>query len=252
MPTLPTEDLARSLNAVAASQSPAERLAALPGRIVFTTSLGLEDQAIAHVIAGAGLDIDFATLDTGRLFPEAYALWQETEARYGVKITPFWPRAKSVETLVANQGINGFYNSVEARKACCEVRKVVPLARALAGAAGWITGLRADQSDHRGALSFVTFDAGRGLVKLNPIFDWTRERVADFVRAENIPVNPLHGKGFLSIGCAPCTRALQPGEPERAGRWWWENEAQKECGLHVAPDGRLVRAARPSPEGSFT
>ena len=122
------------------------------------------------------------------------------------------------------------------------MRKVAPLARALEGAQGWVTGLRADQSDHRGELQFAAFDAARGLVKLNPVFDWTREQTLAFARAEGIPVSPLHARGFLSIGCAPCTRALEPGEPERAGRWWWENEAQKECGLHVTPDGRLVSA----------
>jgi phosphoadenosine phosphosulfate reductase len=238
--------LADSLNASASTLSPQARLAAfrnaMPGRIVFTTSLGLEDQAITQMIASERLGIDIITLDTGRMFPETYALWQETEERYGVTIRPFYPNADAIESLVAKQGINGFYSSIEARKACCEVRKIVPLARALKDAAGWITGLRADQSEHRGALSFVTHDAARGLLKLNPIFDWTREQTLAYTQVENIPVNPLHAKGFLSIGCAPCTRALQPGEDERAGRWWWENEAQKECGLHITPDGKIVRA----------
>lgn len=240
------EKTAAALNAAAAAMLPAARLGALrdalTGRIVFTTSLGLEDQAITHMIATANLDIAIATLDTGRMFPETYALWQETEARYGVKITPYYPHGEAVEKLVAAQGINGFTNSIDARKACCDVRKLVPLGRALHGAKGWVTGLRADQSDHRGALSFVTYDSARGLIKLNPIFDWTRERTLAYAKAENIPISPLHEKGFLSIGCAPCTRALQPGEPERAGRWWWENETQKECGLHVSDDGKFLRA----------
>ena len=138
-----------------------------------------------------------------------------------------------LEALVAAQGINGFYKSREARAACCDVRKVEPLTRALAGAAGWITGLRADQSAHRGAVGLVAADPARGLLKLSPLHDWTREAVRTFAAAHAVPANPLHANGFASIGCAPCTRAIGPGEPERACRWWWEDEAQKECGLHV-------------------
>jgi len=238
--------LAAELNARLSPLAAEDRLtalrAALPGKIVFTTSLGIEDQAIAHMIAQAGLDIAFATLDTGRLFPEAYDVWAQTEELYGIKIEPFYPKGEAAEVLVARQGVNGFRYSVDARKACCAVRKVEPLGRALAGAQGWVAGLRADQSEHRGALDVAAFDAERGLVKLNPIFDWTRGRVVDYVERHAIPVNALHAKGFLSIGCATCTRATLPGEPERAGRWWWEQEDKKECGLHVSPDGQLVRA----------
>ena len=241
---------ATRLDAGAAALSPTARLKALreavPGRIVFTTSFGLEDQAITHLIATAGLDITFATLDTGRLFPETYELWAQTEARYGISVKACFPQAAAVESLVARQGVNGFYDSVDARKACCDIRKIEPLGRALSGAEGWVSGLRADQSDHRQGLAFVTFDAGRRLVKLNPIFDWSREDVVSLTRTENIPVNPLHDKGFLSIGCAPCTRAVAPGEPERAGRWWWEDEDKKECGLHIGPDGKFVRTGAPS------
>ena len=245
-----TGALVTRLNAQAASQSALERLqalrAALPGPVVFTTSFGVEDQAITHLIATADLDITLATLDTGRLFPQTFDVWAQTQARYGIKVQAFLPQASTVEALVAVQGVNGFYGSVEARKACCEARKLEPLGRALAGAQGWVTGLRADQSDHRQALSFVSFDEARGLVKLNPIFDWTRADAVAFTKANNVPVNALHGQGFLSIGCAPCTRALAEGEPERAGRWWWEDEAKKECGLHVGPDGRLSRAGAPA------
>ena len=245
-----TGALVTRLNAQAASQSALERLqalrAALPGPVVFTTSFGVEDQAITHLIATAGLDIALATLDTGRLFPQTFDVWAQTQARYGIKVQAFLPQASTVEALVAVQGVNGFYGSVEARKACCEARKLEPLGRALAGAQGWVTGLRADQSDHRQGLSFVSFDEARGLVKLNPIFDWTRADAVAFTKANNVPVNALHGQGFLSIGCAPCTRAIADGEPERAGRWWWEDEAKKECGLHVGPDGRLSRAGAPA------
>jgi phosphoadenosine phosphosulfate reductase len=222
----------------------AGRLAALrthvDGRIVFTTSFGLEDQAITHLIACSGLDVAFATLDTGRLFPETYKVWSETEERYGIRIAAFAPRGEAVEALVARDGIEGFYLSVEARKACCGVRKLEPLGRALAGATGWITGLRAEQSAHRAAARFVELDAERGLVKANPLLDWTRDDLASHIRAEEIPYNPLHDKGFASIGCAPCTRAIRVGEPERAGRWWWEEDTKKECGLHIR-DGKVVR-----------
>ncbi len=247
MSVLSLSELAPALDAGFAALDPVGRLRLLrerlEGRIVFTTSLGIEDQAITHMVATAGLGIEIATLDTGRLFPQAYEVWAKTEEKYGLRIKPFYPQAQAIQALVADQGINGFYYLVEARKACCGVRKVEPLGRALAGASGWITGLRADQSDHRQGLGFVAHEASRGLLKANPVFDWTRAQVAEFVAANDVPVNPLHDQGFLSIGCAPCTRAVKPGEPERAGRWWWEDEAKKECGLHVTEDGRVVRTA---------
>ena len=205
------------------------------GRIVFTTSFGLEDQVILHHICEAGLDIDLVTLDTGRLFAETYTTWEETEQRYGRRIRAIYPRHTELEALVAAQGINGFYKSREARAACCDIRKVEPLNRALAGAGGWITGLRADQSAHRGAVGLLAADPGRGLLKLSPLHDWTREAVRTFAGTHVVPTNPLHDKGFASIGCAPCTRAIRPGEPERAGRWWWEDESKRECGLHTRP-----------------
>jgi sulfate adenylyltransferase large subunit/phosphoadenylyl-sulfate reductase (thioredoxin) len=207
---------------------------ALDGSIVFTTSFGLEDQVILHHICEAGLDIDVVTLDTGRLFPETYTTWEETEQFYGRRIRAVYPEHGALERLIAAQGINGFYRSKESRIACCDVRKVEPLARALGGAHGWITGLRADQSAARGSLTFVAPDGERNLLKFNPLLDWSRQAAQDFAAAHRLPVNPLHQKGFLSIGCAPCTRAVRPGESERAGRWWWEDESKKECGLHVA------------------
>jgi thioredoxin-dependent adenylylsulfate APS reductase len=216
----------------------AQRLAAirgaLDGPVVFTTSFGLEDQVILHHICEAGLDIDIVTLDTGRLFPETYTTWEETEHRYGRRIRAVYPDHGALERLIAAQGVNGFYRSKDARMACCDMRKVEPLGRALAGAQGWITGVRADQSAARGGLRFVAADRERNLLKFNPLLDWSRQAVQDFAPAHEVPVNPLHEKGFLSIGCAPCTRAVRPGEAERAGRWWWEDESKKECGLHVA------------------
>jgi len=215
-----------------------ERLAAvraqIPGRVVFTTSFGLEDQAIAHAIFSQALAIDVATLDTGRLFPETLDVWAETERRYGVRVLAFTPEHRAVEALIAGQGIDGLRSSVEARLDCCAVRKVAPLARALDGSTAWITGLRADQSADRAQLAPALFDEERDLIKVNPLFDWTRERTREFVRDHDVPSNALHERGFLSIGCAPCTRAVTPGEPERAGRWCWEQSQKKECGLHVA------------------
>ena len=220
----------------------AEARRAIAGRLVFTTSFGLEDQAITHAILGQDLAIDVVTLDTGRLFPQTYALWSETEARYGRRIRAFYPERESVEAFVTQQGIDGFRASIAARQACCAVRKVEPLHRALDGASGWITGVRAEQSSERATTPYAAVDAARGLIKLNPLLDWSRERVVDFVRERGIPYNPLHDEGFLSIGCAPCTRAVKAGEPERAGRWWWEQEDKKECGLHSRPRPILENA----------
>lgn len=232
--------------AVLASLAAAERLAAIralvAGRIVFTTSFGIEDQAITHMIATQRLAIDIVTLDTGRLFEETQALWAETESRYGISIRGYYPDSDAVSSLAATNGTNGFYRSIEARKACCHVRKVEPLRRALSGASAWITGLRADQSANRSAARIAESNAEFGLLKFNPLIDWTRDTVVDFVRTHAVPVNPLHARGFPSIGCAPCTRAIHPHEDERAGRWWWESEDRKECGLHITADGRVARA----------
>jgi phosphoadenosine phosphosulfate reductase len=238
VPVSGLQQIAARLAREAVSLDLPERLAAaranIPGRLVFTTSFGIEDQAIAHAIFTQKLDVDVVTLDTGRLFAETHDLWAETEQRYGVRIRGVFPDHEMVATLVARQGANGFRESVEARRACCAVRKVEPLGRALTGSAGWITGIRAEQSSARAQMAYAAFDAQHHVVKINPLFDWTRDRVAAFVHDQNIPYNPLHDRGFPSIGCAPCTRAVPPGAPERAGRWWWEQEEKKECGLHRA------------------
>jgi len=231
---------AAALDRALAGLNLAERLAAiregLDGAIVFTTSFGLEDQIILHHICDAKLDIDVVTLDTGRLFPETYTVWEETERRYGRRIRAVYPHQAALEDLIAARGINGFYYAKQARIACCDVRKVEPLKRALAGAQGWITGLRAEQSADRAKVGFVIADRERNLLKFNPLIDWSRQALEEFASAHEVPVNALHQRGFLSIGCAPCTRAVRPGEPERAGRWWWEDGSKKECGLHVAAD----------------
>lgn len=216
---------------------------AVTGRVVFTTSFGIEDQLIAHHLFTEKLPVEAVTLDTGRLFPSTYRLWQETEERYGVRIRGFYPNAEAVAAMVADAGINGFYYSKDARLSCCEVRKVEPLGRALAGAQAWITGLRADQSGERSQTRFASWDAERGLVKIAPLFDRTRDEVVAACGELGVSINELHSRGFLSIGCEPCTRALRPGEPERAGRWWWETDEARECGLHLDASGRLVRSA---------
>ncbi len=210
-------------------------LAAQLGRSVFTTSLGIEDQVITAAIGTHRLPIEVATLETGRLFIETVALIRETEERYALQIRRFRPEQADIDEYAASYGLNGFYDSVEARHACCHVRKLKPLARALAGAEVWITGLRRGQSGNRASTPFAEYDGERNLLKINPLADWDIETIRAHVAAEDIPVNPLHARGYPSIGCEPCTRAIKPGEPERAGRWWWENDEKRECGLHV-PD----------------
>jgi phosphoadenosine phosphosulfate reductase len=218
----PAEVLADLRRDAVVKLPPAERIAALrnmiDGRIVLTLGFGIEGQLIFHWICEANIDIDVVTLDTGRLFPETYALWAETERRYGRRIRAIYPHHKALESLVARQGIDGLYESKEARMACCEVRKVKPLDRALAGAAAWITGLRADQTSVRRDAGLIDFDTARDLMKFNPLFDWTREAVQAEAEANRVLLNSLHAKGFASVGCAPCTRAIAPGEPERNGR----------------------------------
>ena len=208
---------------------------AVPGRIAFSTSLGIEDQAILHAIATQKSEIDVFTLDTGRHFPETLETVEASELRYGIKIRLTAPDAKEAESLVARDGVFGFRQSIEARKACCDIRKVRPLNRALAGAGAWITGIRRGQSSDRAEVPFAEWDAEHDLVKFNPIADWELAVLEAYIETHNVPVNALHAKGFPSIGCQPCTRAIKPGEDIRAGRWWWENEDGKECGLHNRP-----------------
>ena len=226
---------------------PGDRLADLrarvAGRIVFTTSFGIEDQAITHAIFSRDLAIDLVTLDTGRLFPSTFTVWDETEQKYGRRIKAVYPDAVAVAEMVADAGINGFYHSKEARLACCHVRKVEPLGRALAGAAAWVTGLRSDQAAGRTDTVREQWDDERGLIKAAPLSDWSRADVADYCANHGVPLNSLNAEGFLSIGCQPCTRAVAPGESERAGRWWWEDQGNSECGLHLGADGRLGRAS---------
>ncbi|MDD4375103.1 MAG: phosphoadenylyl-sulfate reductase [Bacteroidales bacterium] len=202
------------------------------GKISFASSLGFEDQIITHFIAKNTLPISIFTLDTGRLFPETYDLIDRTVAKYKLNIEVYFPDYRQVEEMVSEKGINLFYDSIENRKLCCGIRKTEPLKRALQNLDAWITGLRKEQAVTRTHMQAIEWDAMHGLVKVNPLINWTAEEVETFVRSEGIPYNKLHDKGFPSIGCQPCTRAIQPGEDIRAGRWWWEQPEQKECGLH--------------------
>lgn len=201
-------------------------------RAAFSTSLSWEDQVITHHIFSNDLPIRIFTLDTGRLFPETYGVLNRTLDRYKKKIEVFSPKHEGVEKMVTEKGPLSFYVSLENRKECCFIRKVEPLNRALDNVDCWITGLRAEHSENRKDMSMTEIDAQRNIVKVHPIFNWSLEQVKNEIKEFNIPYNSLHDKGFVSIGCQPCTRAVQEGEDFRAGRWWWENSDKKECGLH--------------------
>ncbi|MEI8046414.1 MAG: phosphoadenylyl-sulfate reductase [Bacteroidota bacterium] len=201
-------------------------------KIVFATSLGAEDQVITFMLSKIDKSAAILTLDTGRVFPESYDLLHRTINRYGVEIKSYFPDTNEVEEMVNSKGINLFYESIENRKLCCHVRKIAPLQRGLKGMDAWITGLRREQSVTRTDLKIVEWDAGNGLIKINPLLEWSEEQVWDFIKNNDIPFNKLHEQGFPSIGCQPCTRAIEKGEDLRAGRWWWEMPDSKECGLH--------------------
>lgn len=200
-------------------------------KVVFSTSFGQEDQVITALIAKNDLPITIFTLDTGRLFQETYDVFHKTLKKYKKEIKVYFPEANAVEKLLNEKGPNSFYESVENRKECCFIRKVAPLTKALKGNAVWITGLRAEQSENRHNLDLFEYDDKFEIIKFNPLLKWTLEEVQKYIDDNNVPQNALHKKGFVSIGCAPCTRAIAPGEDIRAGRWYWE-QSHKECGLH--------------------
>jgi phosphoadenosine phosphosulfate reductase len=204
-----------------------------PGEVVFSTSFGLEDQAITYLIASNKIPVKVFTLDTGRIFPETYTTWSRTVEKYGLSISAYYPETFSVQEFVTAKGPNSFYESVENRKQCCHIRKVEPLQRALKGNKIWITGIRAEQSNNRHDMPMLEWDEVNQIIKFHPLLSWTWGQVKQYVSRNDVPYNPLHDKGFVSIGCAPCTRAIKPGEDFRAGRWWWEDNSKKECGLHI-------------------
>ncbi|TXH55738.1 MAG: phosphoadenylyl-sulfate reductase [Bacteroidia bacterium] len=201
-------------------------------KIVFSTSFGWEDQVITHLIFENNIPIKVFTLDTGRLFTETYYVWNRTLEIYGKPIHAYFPQADAIQNMLQEKGPNSFYESVENRKECCYIRKIEPLKRALRGNEIWVTGIRADQSNNRMGMQDIEWDEGNRIIKFHPLFDWSLEDVKDFTRMHQVVYNPLHNKGFVSIGCAPCTRAIKSGEDFRAGRWWWEDQSKKECGLH--------------------
>ncbi len=202
------------------------------GKIALASSLSIEDQVLTDMLVKIDKSTRIFTLDTGRLFPESYSLIDKTNIRYGIQLDVKFPDYKDVEKMVQAEGINLFYAGIEQRKLCCKVRKLDPLKRAFEGLDVWICGLRREQSVTRQNVELVEWDEANGLIKLNPLIDFTEQQVWDYIKANNVPYNKLHDKGFPSIGCQPCTRAIKPGEDIRAGRWWWENPEQKECGLH--------------------
>jgi phosphoadenosine phosphosulfate reductase len=206
-------------------------------KIGLASSFGAEDVVLIDMMSKIDTDRTHVfTLETGRLNQETYDVMDDIRVRYGIKIEAYFPDQKEVEEMIRNRGMNLMYESVENRKLCCEIRKVHPLNRALASLDGWITGLRRDQAATRGDTKKIEIDAAhRGIIKLNPIADWTSDMVWDYIKKNNVPYNKLHDMAYPSIGCEPCTRAVQPGEDPRAGRWWWENAASKECGLHFDP-----------------
>jgi phosphoadenosine phosphosulfate reductase len=224
----------------AATLATLERVAAEFSPAVFASSLAVEDMVLTDLILKAGLPIGIFSLDTGRLHADTLAVLDAVKAKYGYEIAVFRPDAAAVEAYVSQKGLNAFYDGVEQRRECCHIRKVEPLGRALAGKRAWITGQRRAQSATRATLAVQEEDAAHGMAKFNPLADWSEQDVWDYIRANGVPYNALHDRGYPSIGCEPCTRAIQPGEDVRAGRWWWENPESKECGLHLV-DGKLVR-----------
>lgn len=206
---------------------------AFPGKLTFSTSFSMEDQVITDQVSKSGVPVTVFTLDTGRLFPETYSTWSRTLEHYKLTIDAYYPNAEKIQEFVRQYGPNAFYESVEHRKQCCHIRKVEPLKKALAGKAVWITGLRAEHSAGRNEMHLLEWDGVNQIIKYNPLLHWSTAQVWQYINEQQVPYNSLHDKGFISIGCAPCTRAVRAGEDFRAGRWWWEDQSKKECGLHV-------------------
>jgi phosphoadenosine phosphosulfate reductase len=225
---------------VADTRATLERIARDFTPAVFASSLAAEDMVLTDLILRAKLPIRIFTLETGRLHKETLSVLDRIKEVYGHEVALYKPEPAAIDTYVQQNGLNAFYNSVDMRKECCRIRKVEPLNRALEGNKAWVTGQRRAQSTTRSALEVQENDEAHGMTKFNPLADWSEEDVWNYIRNNNVPYNPLHDQGFPSIGCEPCTRAIQPGEDVRAGRWWWENPETKECGLHVV-DGKLVR-----------
>jgi len=235
--TLTTQETTTQLLHLISGLSISESLQLLsdrfPGQVTFSTSFSIEDQAVAHHILSANLPISIFTLDTGRLFAETYSVWSATNSKYDTRVKAYYPDRDLLEKFLDEKGPNAFYESVANRKECCFIRKVEPLRRALRGQAIWVTGLRAEHSPERKDHAILEWDEGNKVIKYNPLLHWDTEAVRTYINKNDVPYNPLHDRGFVSIGCAPCTRAIRAGEDFRAGRWWWEDNSKKECGLHA-------------------
>jgi phosphoadenosine phosphosulfate reductase len=237
MPDTVTENIHRityQIDRLSTSEALSFLAKEFPEQVTFSSSFSIEDQAIAHHILSSNIPISIFTLDTGRLFAETYSVWSSTNEKYDTRIKAYYPDRSLLENYLNEKGPNAFYESVDNRKQCCYIRKVEPLKRALAGNAVWVTGLRAEHSADRKNLQAIEWDEGNKIIKYNPLLWWTTEEVRNYISDNNVSYNALHDKGFLSIGCAPCTRAIKPGEDFRAGRWWWEDAVKKECGLHMS------------------
>jgi phosphoadenosine phosphosulfate reductase len=230
------KDLIKEYNKILKDKAPGEVISFFasnyPGKVSFSTSMGAEDQVLTDILSGVTPGIKIFTLDTGRLFQETYDLMHITEQKYGIRIHLFFPDPLQVEKMVNEKGVNLFYESVENRRFCCNIRKIESLKRALSGMDVWITGVRKEQSVTREDFKLVEWDESNRIIKVSPLIDWTESEVWDYLKTKKVPYNELHDEGYPSIGCQPCTRAVKPGAPLRSGRWWWELPENKECGLH--------------------
>lgn len=235
------KELSNQLNGRTIADSLRILASQFPGKVVFTTSFGIEDQVITHVIFKNDIPVEVVTLDTGRLFPETYRVFSETILKYNKKIKVYFPDYKDIEALVTENGPFSFYASKENRLECCRLRKVIPLNRALEGMECWVSGIRASQSENRNQMSDLEYDGNRKIFKFHPLFHWSLNDVENFIKVNDVPYNSLHDKGFPSIGCAPCTRAVTEGQDFRSGRWWWEYDGPKECGCHIGDRNKLMR-----------
>jgi phosphoadenosine phosphosulfate reductase len=227
------QELSKRLSGKTIAESLRELVSEYPGKVIFTTSFGIEDQVITHIIFTNDIPVDVVTLDTGRLFPETYKVFAETVLKYRKQIGVYFPDPSGVEKMVTNKGPFSFYESKENRLECCHIRKVIPLNRALKDKNIWVTGIRADQSGNRSEMTDLEFDPVKKIIKYHPLFNWSLEDVERFLKDNDVPFNSLHDKGYLSIGCEPCTRPVIKGQDFRSGRWWWEVDSAKECGCHV-------------------
>jgi phosphoadenosine phosphosulfate reductase len=228
-----TEELKDQLTGKTPVDQMKELVRLFPGKVLFTTSFGIEDQVISHMIFKEEIPVEVATLDTARLFPETYKVFGETIKKYKKPINVYSPDHEAVENMMTEKGPFSFYYSKDDRLECCRIRKLVPLNRALAGKECWISGIRASQSDNRRQMDWIELDEERHLIKFYPLFNWSLEDVEEFIKENDVPYNALHDRGFVSIGCEPCTRAVEKGADFRSGRWWWEAGSLKECGLHI-------------------